>query len=278
MVEAANILAVATPQGAAEWTMFLVLGAVSAMVFGMAKVGFGGGVGILSVPLMVFACRGDAMLATGLMLPLLVAADYTSVVAWWRKWDWPTVGKVLPGVVVGIAAGTWLLVIFRRMGAERLSGAALAAGIALISIAFVVLHVLQMRSGRQWTFQPVFWQACIGGALIGLTSTLAHAAGPIAAMYLLAQNMPKQRFVATSAMMFWLVNQLKLIPYGLLGMINTQTLWLGACLIPAVLAGAGLGIWLHRRLSQQHFTGVVYALLALAAVHMLYQAAARLFS
>jgi uncharacterized membrane protein YfcA len=218
------------------------------------------------------------MQATGLMLPLLVAADYTSVIAWWRKWDWPTIWKILPGVVAGIAAGAGLLVAFRHLGAERLSGAALAAGIAVISLAFVVLQLLQWRSGKQWAFRPVFWQACLGGALIGLTSTLAHAAGPVAAMYLLAQNMPKQRFVATSAMMFWVVNQLKLVPYGLLGMVNTQTLWLGACLVPAVLAGAGLGMWLHHRLSQKHFTGVVYVLLALAAGHMLYDAISRFIS
>jgi len=35
--------------------MFLLLGSVSAMLVSMAKAGFGGSIGILSMPLMVYA-------------------------------------------------------------------------------------------------------------------------------------------------------------------------------------------------------------------------------
>ena len=87
-----------------------------------------------------------------------------------------------------------------------------------------------------------------------VTSTLAHAAGPIATMYLLPQQMPKGTYVATTVLFFAIVNQVKLIPYIALGLINTATLGAGLVLLPAVVVGAVLGLVLHGRIPQRQFT------------------------
>jgi len=77
--------------------LFLALGGLSVLIMSMAKAGFGGSIGLLSVPMMIVACGGNAVLANGLMLPILIACDYINIVAWWRQWRWRVAGKLLPG-------------------------------------------------------------------------------------------------------------------------------------------------------------------------------------
>jgi hypothetical protein len=270
MPEAMQLLAAWMPTETDPWR-FLLIGSLAAIVFGMGKVGFGGGIGILAVPMMIYSC-GDASFAIGLMLPLLILADYAGMLSWLGRWDRRGVRALLPGVAMGILAGGLILWRLRDVGQDKgISEAALKFGVGVIALSFVFLQLLQWRMKRDWVFRPVPWQATLAGGVVGLTSTFAHAAGPVAGMYLLSQRMDKERFVATTVLLFWIVNQLKLIPYSLLGLIRTDTLQAGAIMIPSVLLGAVLGKWLNRKLGQTHFTGIVYALLAAAGVDFLYE-------
>ena len=254
--------------------LFLVLGSASAVLFSMAKAGFGGGVSLLAVPVMVYACGGKARLATGILLPILIAADYLAVGVWRGRWDARAAGAILPGSVAGVLLGWAGLWCFDRFlgGGRDLTDAALKLAIGAITLAFVALQVVRTLRRRPLTVRPAFWQATCIGAIAGLTSMLAHAAGAVVAVYLLSQSMPKRRYVATTALFFWVVNQVKIAPYVHLGMIGWPTL--GACvvLLPSVAAGAGLGVFLHRRTPQRHFSGIVYSLLALAGADMIRKA------
>lgn len=77
--------------------LFLAVGSVAAMLFSMAKAGFGGSLGLLAVPLMILACGGNSKLAIGVMLPILIAADYVAFAAWLGKWNFRAVRMLLPG-------------------------------------------------------------------------------------------------------------------------------------------------------------------------------------
>ncbi|MGB2820675.1 MAG: sulfite exporter TauE/SafE family protein [Phycisphaerae bacterium] len=255
---------------------FLVLGSLSAMLFSMAKAGFGGSAGMLAVPLMIFACGGRVRLAAGILLPILIAADYVAVIGWLGKWNRRTVGMLLPGTVLGVAAGWAVIHLLGRLdavGGKQLADAWLKLGVGAIALAFVALQAVRAVRGRALSFRPVFWQASLAGSTAGLTSTVAHAAGPIVTMYLLPQQMPKGRYVASTALYFWVANQVKLVPYFAEDMINTATLGAGVVLLPAIAAGAVLGILLHRKVPQRQFTGIVYVLLALAGIGLCYKGA-----
>jgi len=256
--------------------LFLAVGSVSAMLFSMAKAGFGGSVGLLAVPLMIFACGGNSRLAIGIMLPILIAADYVAFAAWLGKWNARAVGMLLPGAAVGIAAGWAVLHALNRLGGMRAEGGAVAnawlkIGVGAIALAFVALHVIRGIRGKPLMFRPVLWQATVAGSAAGMSSTLAHAAGPVIAMYLLPQQMPKGQYVASTALFFWIANQTKLIPYFAEGMINTSTLGAGLLLVPAIAAGGLLGKLLHNRVNQAQFNGIVYGLLALAGLWLTWQ-------
>jgi hypothetical protein len=128
------------------------------------------------------------------------------------------------------------------------------------------------RRGRPVVIEATWPKALALGAAAGVTSTFAHAAGPIVGMYMLSLAMPKGRFVASVGLAFWAINHAKLPAYLHLGMINFGTLGATVLLLPAIALGAAVGLALHRRLAQRQFTGVVYGLLALAGAGLVYDA------
>ena len=267
------------PQGVPDITLFLIVGSAAAMVFGMSKTGFGSGISMLAVPMMIYACSHKATLAVGIMLPLLIVADYVAVISWWRTWSIRTVLVLLPTTLLGIAVGWVAMAGFQQMKIDPKTSAAnawLMLGVGMIALAFVGLHILKRATGRTAAFKPSAWHTALAGTTIGFTSTLAHAAGPIITMYLLPQKKSKGTYVATTALFFWTANQIKLVPYLFLGMINIETLGAGVVLLPAIVGGAMLGRFLHHRVGPTQFTVIVYALLALAGGHMCYKAVGQL--
>ncbi|MCJ7545191.1 MAG: TSUP family transporter [Phycisphaerae bacterium] len=262
---------------------FLLLGGLSAMLVSVAKAGFGGTIGVLSFPIMVYAYGGDAMLAAGTILPLLVATDLVALAGWWGKWNARAAWMMLPGALAGIGAGAAVLWGLQRLDSRAYAAqaggtanAALMLIVGLISVSFVLLQAIMTLRGRRLVFRPVPWEGAVAGATAGVASTLAHAAGPVAAMYLLPQQMPKGTYVATTVLFFAVVNQVKLIPYLALGRINATTVGAAVLLLPAVVTGAVLGLMLHGRVPQRQFTAVVYVLLALTGGHMIYKGLATL--
>lgn len=259
------------PQGITDLGTFLALGILAAAFIGVAKAGFGGGIAILSGPLMIYACGERTQLAFGIMLPILMTCDLVSVISWRGKWNLHALRTLVPFGLVGIALGSVTLWAFGRMGTsggQARTDAALKLGIGVISLAFVALRgyrTLRKSAGR---YRPAAWHGACAGAAAGFTSTVAHAAGPIVNMYLLPQRMGKGPYVATTVAYFWLINLVKLGPYLWLGMVRTDTLAASALLLPAVVVGAVAGVLLHHRLGDRSFASIVYALLALAGVHL----------
>jgi len=267
------------PQGIPDTTLFLIVGSISAMIFGMSKTGFGSGISILAVPMMIYACSHKATLAVGIMLPILIAADYVAVISWWRKWSIKTVLALLPTTVIGIAVAWAVLAGFQQMKIDPKTSAAnacLMLGVGMISLAFVALHIFKHLAGKTAAFRPNHRHTALTGSAAGFTSTLAHAAGPVITMYLLPQRRPKSTFVATNALFFWTANQIKLVPYLHLNMINTATLGAGVVLLPGIVVGAIIGRFLHHRVGPTQFTVIVYTLLTLAGGHMCYKSIAQL--
>ena len=79
------------------------LGAV--LLIGIAKAGFGGGVGILAVPLL--ALTVSVAEAAALLLPLLMACDVFAVQHYRETFDKVSVVRLLPGSILGIGAGAF---------------------------------------------------------------------------------------------------------------------------------------------------------------------------
>lgn len=240
----------------------LILAAVFAatLFIGIGKAGFGGGVGLVSPPL--FAQVMPIKVLLPLMQPLLMACDVFAIAAWWRKWDLRNVRLLLPGTVVGVALGAGLL--------NRLPERHLQVGLGTLAVAFVALQVLRQRgvlTGK--SFRPVWWQGVLCGMVAGFCSVLAHAAGPIIVLFLMPQQLGKEKFVATTVIYYACLNLIKL-PFYIGSHILTARVALSALwLVPVVVLGTLLGVWLNRRMNEKAFTTVVYVVVVLTAAKLL---------
>jgi len=268
------------PDQVSSVAWFLLVGSAAAMLIAMAKAGFGGSIGLLSTPMMIMACDGQASLALGIMLPLLIACDYISIIYWRGQWELKRIRILVPGMIIGIVIGSVVLWRFGRIdgaGGMKHANATMGLAIGLIALGFATVQWLRSRRGELKVFRPTTGHGLIAGTAAGVTSTLAHAAGPIVTMYLLPQQMPKNRYVATTVVYYWIGNQLKVPTYLLLGQLDTEAMLAAAVLIPAVVAGTLLGFFLHHRVNQKSFTVVVYVLLGLMGVHLTYTSVLKLW-
>ncbi|HUB26910.1 MAG TPA: sulfite exporter TauE/SafE family protein [Tepidisphaeraceae bacterium] len=233
-------------------------------LIGVTKSGFGAGVGLMIVPMTTIAmghtARGSEA-ALGLMLPLLVAGDLFAVWQYRKMFrpGMPAVGvlrRLLPGGIVGVVIGGFLLYWLHSQ--TRLVGALIRIEIGFESIGLVALHWWRQFRGVQTHLMPEPWRSHITGCFSGISSTLAHAAGPIVAMYLLPLNLDRQLFVGTCALFFFVLNSSKLPAYFGSGLFDRAPVSFSLQFLPLVAAGAIAGLWLNRRLSDKVFTAIVY--------------------
>jgi uncharacterized protein len=259
---------------------------LAVFLIGVTKSGFGSGVGLMIVPMMAIALghipgRGSEA-ALGLLLPLLIVGDFVAVGQYSKLFFAPktqspepesntdasavpgylkarkSLALLLPGTIVGIILGGWLLWFLHRQA--NLVGALIRIEIGLESIFLVSLHWWQIYRGVRRQLLPEPWRSQVTGGFAAVSSTLAHAAGPIIAMYLLPLNLDRQLYVGVSALYFFILNTAKLPAYYLSGQFARAELSFTVKFLPLVLAGALFGRWINRRLSDRLFTKVVYAI------------------
>jgi uncharacterized membrane protein YfcA len=236
-----------------------LLALLGVFLIGLSKAGFATGLGMLSTPLMAEAMPARA--AIGVVLPLLCLADVFTLAVYWRKWDLRLVAWPLVGTAVGIGLATAFV--------TSISDLALRRSIGAIGLVLTLLLVVRNRFHPHAVYRPRPWEGVLVGVAAGVSSTIAHAAGPILALYLLAQRLEKTSFVATSGVFFTVNNLLKVPPYVATGLIDATTLALSLRYAAAIPVGIAAGWWLNRLLPQRHFDAVVAGLMVLTSIHLL---------
>jgi uncharacterized protein len=267
------------------WWIIVLL---ALFLIGVTKSGFGSGVGLMIVPMTAIALghipgRGSEA-ALGLLLPLLIVGDLIAVWQYRRLFflqHQPVLAaisaggaeldpapphaaeearrfirRLMPGTAVGVVLGGMLLWLLHQKAS--LVGALMRIEIGLESILLVSLHWWRLYRGVQQRLMPEPWRSHLTGGFAAVSSTLAHAAGPIIAMYLLPMRLERQLYVGTCAVYFFILNTAKLPAYYLAGQFAHADIFFTIRFLPLVVAGAIFGRWLNRRLSDRLFTHIVY--------------------
>lgn len=260
------------PDGTTSWVYYtLVIAAV--IVMGIAKSGFGGGVGILAVPLIANAFPKDQTgMALGVMLPILIVADCFAVYQHRGQQSWRHMRPALGGAIIGIALGTLLLFILVGSGdtsSKDNVGAVLSVFVGSICLLMVAVQVYRLCGGRVPTMPGNKPTGVSVGAAAGFTSMLAHAAGPIMSIYWLDQKLGKRLLTGSLVLYFLLVNSLKLPSYVALDWITLETVKQSAIFAVFVPIGSLLGIVMHHRIPEKPFTAVMYAGAAVAGAWLI---------
>lgn len=236
-----------------------LLAFLGVFLIGLSKAGFATGLGMLSTPLVAQAL--PARVAIGVVLPLLCLADLFTLAVYWKRWDAKLVLWPLAGTVLGIASATAFV--------SAISDLALRRSIGAIGLGLTLLLVVRNHFRPHAVYRPAWWHGVLVGLAAGFSSTIAHAAGPVMALYLLAQRLDKSRFVATSGLFFTVNNLLKVPPYVMTGLVDATTLGLGLRYVAAVPLGIAAGWWANRHIPQRHFDALVAGLMILTSLDLL---------
>jgi hypothetical protein len=230
-----------------------LLGIFCAFMIGVAKTG-APGVGTMVAPLMVLTV-GDARLAAAWTLPVLSTADVFAVTYWRRHAEARQLFSLIPWVLAGIAGGAVALSLNEQV-IRRIIG--------VIIVGMLVVYLWRRFSTKpQVVGNPAFYGICTGFA-----TTLANASGPVMNLYLLTKKLPKEKFVATGAWFFFVVNLLKSPVYAWYHLYSRASLVFDVLMVPAVLAGALAGRWLIRNMEQSVFEVLVIALTAVSCLFL----------
>ena len=243
-------------------TAFWVCAVGAVLLIGIAKAGFGGGVGILALPLL--ALTVPVADAAALLLPLLMACDVFAVQHYRETFDKVSVVRLLPGWILGIGAGAFFF------GYISHNARALEVGLGSLALVFGCFQVGRALSvGALQKRHPGRLEGRLLGAAAGGTATIAHAGAPPVGIYLLPQQLPRQVFVGTTVIFFAALNVLKVPPYWGLGLFTADILKTTLVLAPLAYAGVKTGIFLNARFTDRWFNRVIYALLAVTAVQLI---------
>ncbi len=240
---------------------FLVFTGVAVLFAGISKGGFGSGAAFASSAILAIIL--PPAMALGIMLPLLMLMDTTSLRAYWGKWSWPDARVLLIGSLPGTLLGAVFFVAVNPDVIRVLIGA--------ISLAFVAWQMLA-RSRLLRLKDSRFGERAglVAGVILGFTSFVSHAGGPAAAVYLLGQKLSKTGYQATTVLIFAVVNFVKALFYAGMGIFTFDGLATTLIFAPVAVLGTWLGIRAHFVLSERVFFALTYVMLVITGVKLIY--------
>lgn len=258
------------PSANAAPAVYIAVAVVALLLTSVSKGGFGGGAGVLSVPLMLQVAP-DSKFVLGMWLPVLIVCDICTIRHYPKEWNPKAFFQLTPGMLLGIAITTFAL--SAAVSAQELKAldTFLKLSVAVISIVFLILQLRgQKASDTPWV--PTWTVALPVGLTAGITTMIAHAAGPIITMFLLPQKMDQRVYMGTCGRFFFIFNSLK-VPFTIAaGAMTLMTMRYGAWLLLLSPLGVWLGAWLNKRLSAKWFVRVVQISLVIAAAKLVYDA------
>ncbi len=237
---------------------------LATLIIGVAKGGFGGGIGMISVPVMLQVAPATTVLP--LLLPILIACDVCTIRHFPHEWDKKGFFVVAPGMVVGLFVGLFCL--------DRMRAVDINMAIALLSLVFCVVNWTGLGDRPLFT-QTTFTKGTIVGLACGVSTMVAHSAGAIVSMFLLSRRLDKAVFIGTTARFYFTFNVLK-VPFLALNpspggpTFDWSTLLWASWVLPLCPLGVWMGVWMQRRFSQRTFVWIIYTTLLLIAIKLIW--------
>ncbi len=242
------------------WTYAGVV-ALTGFLVGVSKAGFGGGVGALATPLVLLVLPGPTALS--LTLPILLACDVMTMRHFTKAWDRAAARVLAPGMAVGLLVGLGLLVWLAKRGGSGDLWIRFVAGTVVVALAAIGALFGRRRAAHR----PHAGVGALTGLVCGTTTMVAHAAGVLLNLYLLARRPTPQSFVGTSTRLYLVFNLAKLPLFALATPLAGREFltWsiLGYSLwaVPFGFMGVSLGANLNRTIPQARYLRIVHALL-----------------
>lgn len=237
-----------------------ILIAVASFIIGLSKAGIKG-VDMMNVTLMAIVFGGKA--STGVVLPLLCAADVLAVKYYHRHAQWNHFWKLIPWMIVGVLIA---VVIGRQLNEDYFRKA--MACIIILTVAIMLL--LEFKKNINIPNNKTF--AASMGLVSGFTTMLGNLAGAFSNIYFLATRLLKNDFIGTAAWIFLVINFFKL-PFQVFVWHNVtpQTLTVDLFLLPALLIGFYAGIKIVARIQDDTYRKIIIVLTLIGALFIFFK-------
>ena len=144
----------------------------------------------------------------------------------------------------------------------------LAVGHHLIAFALRRLVARARAAPRRRRRRPSAARPVLGRIVTGFTSMIAHAGGPPFQIYVMPQRLPRDVFVGTGAILFALINWIKVPPYIALGQFTPENLATSAALFPVAIASTWAGVLAGAARPGRAFYTLIYVLLVLVGLKL----------
>ncbi|MCW8348857.1 MULTISPECIES: sulfite exporter TauE/SafE family protein [Vibrio] len=234
---------------------FYITAIPAVIIYGIGKGGLGGALGIIAVPLMAMTIAPTQ--AAAILLPILCVMDVFAVKHHYRNADYSVIQRMLPGAILGVMLAGLFLSVTPESGLKLLIG--------ILSLLFCGQYWLVDENKQKPAGKVSAW---FWSLLSGFSSTAIHAGGGPASIYMLPLKLDKVVLVATMAVLFGLVNLVKLVPYSVLGEFDRVNVITALILMPLAPVGVKLGVWLLHRVSQQWIYRLCYLFLLLSGIKL----------
>lgn len=240
---------------------FIGIAGLAVMFAGISKAGFGSGAAFAAATILALVVEPG--LALGIMLPMLMLIDVSSLRPYWGRWALPEARLLILGALPGIALGAALY----RVASPDLFRLLIGG----VSVGFVAWQ-LGLKSGwiRLASSRMPDWMGGLAGVAVGFTTFISHAGGPPAAVFLLTRDLGKTTYQATTVLVFWVLNVVKFVPYAMLGMFTLETFKINLLLVPFALLGTWLGVKAHHLVPERAFFALTYVLLTVTGSKLIW--------
>jgi len=238
--------------------IFFVLAAISVLLLGISKSGFGAGLGVLAPPLM--ASQSSLTEALAILLPLLIAIDLVALRRFWGNAD----RRILKLILLPAGVGMLMGYLFFSLITPQI----LSLSIGIFTLLFLIQGLVMSRIDLKEA-KPYPWLGRLMGCLSGFTSFVAHIGGPPITIYLLREKVSPMVYASTLGIFFTVMNFSKLVPYAYLDLLNFNQLATSALLLPLVPVGVYLGFFLADKISAKWYYIIVQLCLLVASIKLI---------
>ena len=201
--------------------------------------------------------------STGILIPLLICGDILAVIYYKQHVKWVYLLRLLPWMVVGVLVGV--------VSGKDLPEDLFKSGMAVIILfSVIMMYYWERNKERKLPTHGSF--AALMGIMAGFTTMVGNLAGAFSNIYFLAIRLPKNEFIGTAAWLFFFINLFK-VPFHIWswGTINETSFKISLSLIPAVVIGFGLGVFLVKKINNNKYRKLILLLTGLGGLAILFQ-------
>ncbi len=238
--------------------LFLISVVPAIILYGIAKSGLGGSISLISVPLMTVVMPLNQALAV--ILPILIFSDIIAVYRFRREFDFSTLKLIVPFAALGIIIGSFTFKYFSEDLLKLIVG--------IMGFLFAG-HYFLFKKEKKIPAKKNFLKGAIFSSIAGFSSFCVHAGGTPTSIYLLPLRLKKEIYVGTRIIFFTFVNLIKLPLYIYLSMMNFDTLYQSALLLPLAITGIFIGYKLLKIIDENLFYNIIYALILVSSTKLL---------